>query len=332
MLFFKQKRKIDELLPPPPPSSDLELEQEIKEKPKFFDEIIKQKKSEPIPEEEEFGELVKEVEGLKPKKTLRKSVKAAPKKIHKAKKQIMPVKTKPTRLKKVRVQELKEEARKQKIPVKAPKQLKKVEIKKLKERAKPKKLMQSRPVKKLKLRKIKTIKKAEQKKPQVMPEEFGLKDIEFGLPKELEEPKEEIKLPETLEDFGIDELGKELEQKAKPKEILEAQEEIQGAIDKIKKKERPSFFGRLFERKEKEKQEESYPAFSIPNGDGLSIIQSSIKKARDALMRFDLEAAKRNYIEIMRLYNNLSPQDKAKVYNDINEIYYERKSAEELKI
>ena len=158
-----------------------------------------------------------------------------------------------------------------------------------------------------------------------MPEEFGLKDLDIKLPKELE-------LPETLEDFYIGKLGKEPEQKAKPEEILEAQEEIKRAIDKIKKNGRYSFLGRLFERKEKEKQEEIYPIFSIQDGDELSIIQSSIKKARDALMRFDLETARRNYIEIMRLYNNLSPQDKAKVYSDINELYYERKNAEELKI
>ena len=318
MLFFKQKHKIDELLPPPPPSSDLELEQEksnasersetrsqLTEKPKFFDELVKPKKAESIPEEEEFGKLVKEVEGLKPKKALIK---------------------KPVPKKELRI--------KQKIPAK---QLKKIETKKLKERIKPKKSAQVKPTKKerLQLKKTKAIKK-NIKKPRVelpeLEEDFGLKGIDFELPKELEEPKEEIKLPETLEDFDIDELGKELGQKAKPKEILEAQEEIQGAIDKIKKKERPSFLGRLFKRKEKEKQEEGYPTFSIPNGDELSIIQSSIKKARGALMRFDLETAKRNYIEIMRLYNNLSPQDKAKVYNYINELYYERKSAEELEI
>ena len=336
MLFFKQKQKTEDLLPPPPPSSDLELEQEIEEKPKFFDEVIKPKKSEPIPEEKEFSDLVKQVEGLKPKKTLRKSVKVIPKKktsikIQKTQSRITP------QLKKVNVQQLKEGIEKQKSSAKEVKQLKKVEIKKLKEKTKPKKIAQIKSIKKekLKLKKIKAIKrvtKKQQVEPPELGEDFGLKDIDFGLPKELEEPKEEIKLPETLEDFDIDELGKELEQKAKPNEILEAKEEIQSAIDKIKKKEKPSFFSKLFERKEKEKQEESYPTFSIPNGDGLSIIQNSIKKVRDALMKFDLETAKRNYIEIMRLYNNLSPQDKAKVYNDINELYYERKNAEELKI
>ena len=71
MLFSKLRHKEEEeLLPPPPPFPSMEIEEELNEgtrlqlteKPKFFDEIIKPKKAETSPEEEEFSELVKEVE------------------------------------------------------------------------------------------------------------------------------------------------------------------------------------------------------------------------------------------------------------------------------
>jgi len=61
-------------------------------------------------------------------------------------------------------------------------------------------------------------------------------------------------------------------------------------------------------------------------------IQSKINDARQALMRFDLETAKRSYIEVLRLYNNMTSEEKVKVYHDIKELYSERKSAEELKV
>ena len=66
--------------------------------------------------------------------------------------------------------------------------------------------------------------------------------------------------------------------------------------------------------------------------DKVSMIQNDIKKAREALMGFDLETAKMNYIEIIKLYNNIKPEEQAKVYRDIKELYFERKSAEELKV
>ena len=327
MLFFKSKRKGEEILPPPPPL-ELEFEEEPRERPKFFDEIAEPKKTETIPEEGEFESLLKEVEELKPKKAVKKK-KIKAKKITKK-----PVIKKEAKFKKIPVKKLEIKPSAKPLVLPRPEISKKFLGKEKKITKKPAKQLK-KPLPKIRAKApvikkapIKAVKEKPFKKERILP----IEKIKFELPKEIEEPKEEIRLPETLEDFDIDELGKELEQKAKPKEILEAQEEIQSAIDKIRKKERRSFLGRLFERKEKEKQEEIYPTFSIPNGDGLSIIQSSIKKARDALMKFDLETAKRNYIEIMRLYNNLSQQDKAKVYNDINELYYERKSAEELKV
>ena len=292
MLFFKQKQKSDEILPPPPPFPTLEFEEE---KPKFFDEVIKPKKAETFPEEEEFSNLVEDLErGAKQKK---------PKAIKKIslKKKLKP---------------------KQKIPKIMPRQLKKLakvkQIKKIK--TSPEKIK-------------KVIQKSKPKLPE-LEENFKFKDIDFELPKELEEHKEEIELPETLEEFDMDSFGQELKQETKkPKEILEAEEEIKSAIEQIKKQEKPSFFKRFFERKKAEEMpEQEGQLIQDRETNGISRIQNSINKARNALMKFDLEAAKKSYIEIMRIYNNLNPEDKAKVYNEIKELYSERKSAEELKI
>ena len=43
---------------------------------------------------------------------------------------------------------------------------------------------------------------------------------------------------------------------------------------------------------------------------------------------FHVDDAKRIYIEIMGLYSNISQKDRYKVYQDIRDLYYERKSAE----
>jgi len=313
MFFLKPKHKSDELLPPPPPFPTMELEEE-KQGSEISKKAIKQakvalakktpiKKIAPIKEIKEKKPIkLKEILPLKQAKLFKK---IKPKGLMK----IVPIKS---------------------IPIKKITPIKQIKlpIKKIKEKIQI-------PLKKIKISK-KTIKKAAKPK-EIKPrleEDFGLNDIEFELPKELEK---NVELPETLEDFdvedvgkefGIERLGKELEQESKkPKEILEAEEEIKSAIEKIK--ENPSLFNRLFAKREKEKPEEIH---SIPEIDDVYVIQSDIKKAREALMKFDLEAAKMNYIEIMRLYSKIKPEEQAKVYHDIKNLYFERKSAEELKV
>lgn len=166
-------------------------------------------------------------------------------------------------------------------------------------------------------------------------EELALKDIGFELQKETWSLKGEIKLPGAVENLDIGDAGKELgfEEAERPKEILEAEEEIKGAIEKIKKQEKPSFLKSLFAGKKKaeERHEESLMP-ELSEADEVSIIKDSISKTRGALMRFDLGTAKRNYIELMKVYNRIKPEDQAKVYHDIRELYFERKSAEELKV
>jgi hypothetical protein len=138
-----------------------------------------------------------------------------------------------------------------------------------------------------------------------------------------EEPKtEEIGLPEIEEPLEFEQNVGKIE--GRPKEIQEAEEEIKSAIEKIREKEKPSFFKKLFGKKQAEVIER--PA------DDVSAIKSYIENTRNSLMNFDLAAAKRNYIEIIKIYNMLGPEEQAKVYQDIKDLYSERKSAEELKV
>ena len=59
-------------------------------------------------------------------------------------------------------------------------------------------------------------------------------------------------------------------------------------------------------------------------------VQKLIDEARSALMSFDVNRAKRVYLETMRNYNELPDNQKTKVYEDVRELYDERKSAERL--
>ncbi|MBI2658611.1 hypothetical protein HYX05_00730 [Candidatus Woesearchaeota archaeon] len=275
MLFFKPRHKPAEIILPPP-----DFKEELKERPKFFDELVKKPKSETFTEEEEFNRLVRELnEGLKP----------------------LSEKSKP-------ISEKKAATKKQKLSKK--------EIKKLK--------ITTKSVQSKRLIKARPMKRAKRQKTDIAEDGLDLEDLDFGLSKELDETK----LPETLEDFDV---GKEFRQETKPKEILDAEEEIQSAIEKIKKREKPSILKSLFSRRREEVRERPLMP-ELPSAGNISTIQSKINDARQALMSFDLEAAKRSYIEVMRMYNNMASEEKAKVYHDIKELYSERKSAEELKV
>ena len=309
MLFFKPKRK--EIIPPPSP----DFEEELKERPKFFDELIKKPKPEIFTEEDEFNRLVKELnEGLKPLAGKANAI---------AKKEGL---TKPAGKISSRKPKNSVFSSKQKILIKNAKRQKKLQ---------PKRLMRIKATKEkaMQLKKIKTAKRITKKEPKAglsdMKDDFEFSDIGFGLPERIED---DIQLPERLEDFEIGDfdVGNELKQKTKPQEILEAEEEIKSAIEKIKKRESPSILHRLFLKKRKEEAQEE--PLLLESQDNLSRIQNKISEARWALTRFDLETARRNYIEAMRLYNNMPPEERAKVYRDIKELYFERKSAEELRV
>ena len=316
MFFLKSKTKEEDLLPPPPPFPSMELEEE---KEAVSDEL-KPETGNKASEEEEFEDLLKDVRSLKPKKegiTSRKKESFA---------------------------------KKPKIPKKADlKSFKKAKIKRLS--AIKLKVKKQLPLRKLKagkiIKKLPKLKSAKSKKENtknidlIFPEEETLSQRDVGLPQDLGKAQE-IELPDALEDFDMDKgLGNEIDdfekaaekENAKPREIIDAEDEIRSAIDKIKEREKPSLFRRLFKKKEKtiEKPEENLMP-EISSLDGFSKIQDSIISARNALMRFDLETAKKNYIEIMKLYGSLKPEAQAKVYHDIRDLYFERKSAEELKV
>ncbi|MBI3026533.1 hypothetical protein HYY70_00315 [Candidatus Woesearchaeota archaeon] len=272
--FFKAKYSEQEFLPPPPPSPDFEFE---KEKPKFFDEVIRPKKAEAFPEEEELGGLLQDM-GSETKKT-----KISKKNAQKKTKQVKPIKAAP-----------------------------------LEKKAKPEKAI------------VKSKQKPQlQLKPEKRKKETKAKHDEFG------QFEKELGLGEDFPELGIDDVAlKELNsikdypesQPKRPKELFEAEEEIRNAIQKIKDKDKPSFLSRLFGKEKKERLiQEEWKSGSMP------LIQDNINKSREALMKFDLETAKKSYIEAMKVYNSMSPEDQAKVYREIRELYFERRSAEELR-
>ncbi len=158
---------------------------------------------------------------------------------------------------------------------------------------------------------------------------------------------EEIELPDRIEEFDIEDINtidfknnELVAQEIKPSELVEAEQEIQSAIGKIKEQDnKPSIIGRIFERFKKKdipkKQieiEEEHLMNKILELDIVSVIKEKITKAKESLMKYELDEAKRYYIEIIQIYNKAKPEDKAKVYNNIRDLYFERKSAEELKV
>ncbi|MDP3765487.1 MAG: hypothetical protein Q8R04_03160 [Nanoarchaeota archaeon] len=303
MLFFKPKQKSNEVLPPPPPFPTLEFEEE-KERPKFFDETIKPKKAETFPEEGEFSNLVENLgKEVKQKKMINKKKKMILEKTKAAKRQKIPIKKKQKQFKKITSTN----------------------------RIKEKRLISSK--------KSKISKKAAEKPNAVeqpeLEEDFWPENLGSKLPKESASAKNEEELPEKSEEFDIEGFAEELKQetKAKPKEIVEAEEEIKSAIEKIKEREKPSFFKKLFTRKKTDGEfAHGYSIQELPEVDKISMIQNKINETRQALMKFDLETAKSSYIGIMKLYQKIRPEEQAKVYHDIRDLYFERKSAEELKV
>lgn len=141
--------------------------------------------------------------------------------------------------------------------------------------------------------------------------------------KENPQDTEDIRFPENLDD-----LEEEIE--SIPSEVAQAHEEIKTASEKIKNGNKPSFFSRIFERKDMELKKYPEPDYIMPRviKDDVSDVLERINKARQSLFKLDLESAKKEYIKIISIYNSLNPQDRAKVYNEINDFYFERKSAE----
>ena len=169
--------------------------------------------------------------------------------------------------------------------------------------------------------------KKEEKKP-------ILKEIEKEIPK----PKQSVKAKVQRQKFTLippneKESLPEMDIIVKPEELIKAEKEIQKAIDGMKepKKNRFALKG-LFKRKEEQNQESIEKPEIMPRTsdkiDYIEFVEERIHKARMAMMNFNFEKAKKIYVEIMRLYNDMSQKEKYQVYQDIKDLYYERKSAE----
>jgi len=163
--------------------------------------------------------------------------------------------------------------------------------------------------------------------------ERELEEIEKIAQKPAKEKATETKL--EAPEFEFPEIEKEI---TKPEEVIKDEEEIQKAISGMKKAKRPSIIKGLFKRKKvpvlkKERVEEQIGTPEVmprtyDKIDYVQEIEERMHKARLFLMDFKFDEAKRVYIEIMGMYNELEPKKKSKVYQDIKDLYYERKSAE----
>lgn len=201
------------------------------------------------------------------------------------------------------------------------------------------------------LKQKRAMKNLEKEKKQRLAEK--LKRIEEA--KRLKEKKEK----EKLEAREKTKKGKE-EQKRREKEIKlvkirergrkgleeKAKREIQKAIKAAKKQ---SLIKRIkIIRKKEEKppiknipemkiemparKEISLPKTPKPKKrlNEVGLIKQKIYDARDALTELNLKRAKDMYIEVMASYNKLKDKDKAKVYEEIKELYNDRKHAESM--
>jgi len=114
-------------------------------------------------------------------------------------------------------------------------------------------------------------------------------------------------------------------------EIEKNKKEIQKAISGLKVKKRSFIPKNLFKKKERVEGRIETPEVMPRTYDKIDYVEEievKMHKARLALMDFKFEEAKSVYIEIMRMYNQLESKKRLKVYQDIKDLYYERKSAE----
>ena len=115
----------------------------------------------------------------------------------------------------------------------------------------------------------------------------------------------------------------------------EDEEEIKNAIDGMKKADKkPSVFKSVFSRKNDEKKikEPELKNEVKPESTNIDSIKNMIRSARSFLLDMKLDEAKKDYLHIIDAYNRLSSDEQKKVYNNIKELYDERKSAESLNL
>ena len=327
-MFFKKSRQEADILPPPPPFPRLEVEK-LEKPPKKIKKIKpKTKEKVKLKPKKERKQKIKIDTGLQFEKEILEVPKLPGKKPKKGFFEVLSLAK--TLEKKEAKQRAKEEKKKRKklerekiIKEKRQREIKRRRLKEEKER-------------------IKKQKKEEKIKEEILKQEKKL------MPKIKEQPKVKPakkkffeKMIKTKEKPILELEPIKIE---KPHEIFQAEQEIEKAIEELKKPKKPLF--KLFKHKKeklpkheiklpkipkKEVQELPKPEIEKPTDDVIAI-KHKIHDTRNALMDFNLAKAKMIYIKIMRLYNNLSPEKQAKVYGQIRDLYEERKNAESLEL
>ncbi len=124
-------------------------------------------------------------------------------------------------------------------------------------------------------------------------------------------------------------------------ELLDGSE-IDDAINDAKNPKKTSFWEKLFVVRKRPIEQtpslEMSPEMMMPDisqaeekaQTPIEGIMKSVNKARQKLENFDLNGAKETYVEIMKLYRMMTQDEQEKVYEIIQELYEERKSAEKL--
>ena len=110
---------------------------------------------------------------------------------------------------------------------------------------------------------------------------------------------------------------------------FEAEDEINEAIEsmKIADKKR-SLLTRLFTKSRTKTIRKELGLELTPDINKLDTVFNLLVSARRNLSDLKTEDAKEDYLEMMKLYKDLRAEEKALVYNDIKDVYNERKNAE----
>jgi len=164
---------------------------------------------------------------------------------------------------------------------------------------------------------------------------FGKKkETSFDLElREIEKTGSKLKSSITKSEIP-DLISLEKKELTNPMEVVKAEEEIERAISGMKKgkQKKPSILSGFFKRKIEPVEEKLEIPEVMPRTydkiDYVELIEEKMHKVRMALMDFKFNEAKNVYIQIIKMYDNLESKNKSKVYQDISNLYYERKSAE----
>jgi len=312
--IFSKSDDLD-ILPPPPPFPEIGKEEnkvlEPKTPEKKEETGLKNKRK--LKAEKQRKLMLKRKQELKNKALMKKKVKTVKKKVFDFFHGVGLVKT----------EQEKKEFERQRLEYKQRREIvkKKIEEDRKKGLSRKKKLekVRSEPKKKISGSRDQILSRIDDRKIQVRPEKRTIFGKIFGK-KEKTEFDNELKDLEKLEvpEFSLPKIEKD-------------EEEIQEAISGIKVKKKAFIPKNLFKEKEHAEERIETPEVMPRTYDKIDYveeIEEKMHKARLALMDFKFEEAKRVYIGIMRMYNQLEPKKRSKVYQDIKDLYYERKSAE----